>query len=234
MAGALAVKAMILAAGKGERMRPLTEHCPKPLLMVNGSTLLERHIVALVAAGISDIVINVSYLADQIIDFCGDGSRWGCSIEFSVEDEPLETAGGVIQALPRLGTEPFLLVSADVLTDFDYCELAEHKLDSDWASLVLVPNPEHHPKGDFGLSAGRIVQAAAEIDSFTYSGVGMVSPELFHSLEAGKRRIRPVFDRAIESNRLGGRVWSGAWSDVGTPERLESAALQERRETQRS
>ena len=234
MAGALTVKAMILAAGKGERMRPLTEHCPKPLLMVNGSTLLERHIVALVAAGISDIVINVSYLADQIIDFCGDGSRWGCSIEFSVEDEPLETAGGVIQALPRLGTEPFLLVSADVLTDFDYCELAEHKLDSDWASLVLVPNPEHHPKGDFGLSAGRIAQAAAEIDSFTYSGVGMVSPELFHSLEAGKRRIRPVFDRAIESNRLGGRVWSGAWSDVGTPERLESAALQERRETQRS
>ena len=228
------MKAMILAAGKGERMRPLTEHCPKPLLMVNGSTLLERHIVALVATGISDIVINVSYLADQIIDFCGDGSRWGCSIEFSVEDEPLETAGGVIQALPRLGTEPFLLVSADVLTDFDYCELAEHKLDSDWASLVLVPNPEHHPKGDFGLSAGRIVQAAAEIDSFTYSGVGMVSPELFHSLEAGKRRIRPVFDRAIESNRLGGRVWSGAWSDVGTPERLESAALQERRETQRS
>ena len=228
------MKAMILAAGKGERMRPLTEHCPKPLLMVNGSTLLERHIVALVATGISDIVINVSYLADQIIDFCGDGSRWGCSIEFSVEDEPLETAGGVIQALPRLGTEPFLLVSADVLTDFDYCELAEHKLDSDWASLVLVPNPEHHPKGDFGLSAGRIAQAAAEIDSFTYSGVGMVSPELFHSLEAGKRRIRPVFDRAIESNRLGGRVWSGAWSDVGTPERLESAALQERRETQRS
>ena len=234
MAGALAVKAMILAAGKGERMRPLTEHCPKPLLTVNGSTLLERHITALVTAGISDIVINVSYLAHQIIDFCGDGSRWGCRIEFSIEDEPLETAGGVIQALPTLGTEPFLLVSADVLTDFDYRELIEHKLASDWASLVLVPNPEHHPKGDFGLFAGRIVQAATEMDSFTYSGVGLVSPELFHSLEAGKRRIRPVFDRAIESNCLGGQVWSGAWSDVGTPERLDLAALQERHETQRS
>lgn len=234
MAGALAVKAMILAAGKGERMRPLTEHCPKPLLTVNGSTLLERHITALVTAGISDIVINVSYLAHQIIDFCGDGSRWGCCIEFSIEDEPLETAGGVIQALSTLGTEPFLLVSADVMTDFDYRELIEHKLASDWASLVLVPNPQHHPKGDFGLSAGRIVQAATEMDSFTYSGVGLVSPELFHSLEAGKRRIRPVFDRAIESNRLGGQVWSGAWSDVGTPERLDLAALQERHETQRS
>ena len=228
------MKAMILAAGKGERMRPLTEHCPKPLLTVNGSTLLERHILALVAAGISEIVINVSYLAHQIIDFCGDGSRWGCCIEFSIEDEPLETAGGVIQALPTLGTEPFLLVSADVMTDFDYRELIEHKLASDWASLVLVPNPQHHPKGDFGLSAGRIVQAATEMDSFTYSGVGLVSPELFHSLDAGKRRIRPVFDRAIESNRLGGQVWSGAWSDVGTPERLDLAALQERHETQRS
>lgn len=234
MAGALAVKAMILAAGKGERMRPLTEHCPKPLLTVNGSTLLERHLTALVTAGISDIVINVSYLAHQIIDFCGDGSRWGCSIEFSIEDEPLETAGGVVQALPRLGVEPFVLVSADVMTDFDYRELIEHKLASDWASLVLVPNPEHHPKGDFGLSAGRIVQAATEMDSFTYSGVGLVSPELFHSLEEGKRRIRPVFDRAIESHRLGGQVWSGAWSDVGTPERLDLAALQERHETQRS
>ena len=228
------MKAMILAAGKGERMRPLTEHCPKPLLAVNSSTLLERHVVALGAAGISEIVINVSYLADQIIDFCGDGSRWGCSIEFSIEDEPLETAGGIVQALPLLGTEPFLLVSADVLTDFDYRELVDHQLGSDWASLVLVPNPEHHPRGDFGLSAGRIVQAATEIDSFTYSGVGLVSPELFHSLDAGKRRIRPVFDRAIESNHLGGRVWSGAWSDVGTPERLELAALQERHETQRS
>ena len=226
------MKAMILAAGKGERMRSLTEHCPKPLLMVNGSTLLERHITALVAAGISDIVINVSYLANQIIDFCGDGGRWGCSIEFSIEDEPLETAGGIVQALPRLGTEPFLLISADVMTDFDYRELTEHKLEGDWASLVLVPNPQHHPKGDFGLSAERIVQAAAKVDSFTYSGVGLVSPELFHSLEAGKRRIRPVFDRAIESNRLGGRVWSGAWSDVGTPERLELADLQERHETQ--
>ena len=228
------MKAMILAAGKGERMRPLTEHCPKPLLTVNGSTLLERHIVALVTAGISDIVINVSYLADQIIDFCGDGSRWGCSIEFSIEDEPLETAGGIVQALPLLGTEPFLLVSADVLTDFDYRELVDHQLGSDWASLVLVPNPEHHPRGDFGLSAGRIVQPAAEMDSFTYSGIGLVSRELFYSLEAGKRRIRPVFDSAIESNHLGGRVWSGAWSDVGTPERLELAAMQERHETHAS
>ena len=228
------MKAMILAAGKGERMRPLTEHCPKPLLAVNSSTLLERHILALGAAGISEIVINVSYLADQIIDFCGDGSRWDCSIEFSIEDEPLETAGGIVQALPLLGTEPFLLVSADVVTDFEYRELVDHQLGSDWASLVLVPNPEHHPRGDFGLSAGRIVQAATEIDSFTYSGVGLVSPELFHSLEEGKRRIRPVFDRAIESNRLGGQVWSGVWSDVGTPERLELAALQERHETQRS
>ncbi|MCH1553234.1 MAG: nucleotidyltransferase family protein [Luminiphilus sp.] len=225
------MKAMILAAGRGERMRPLTEHCPKPLLTVNGSTLLERHIAALVTAGVSDIVINVSYLADQIIDFCDDGSRWGCSIEYSIENELLETAGGVIQALPMLGADPFFLVSADVLTDFDYRELAPHQLGSDWASLVLVPNPEHHPKGDFGLSAGRILQPAVQMDSFTYSGVGLVSSELFHSLEAGKRRIRPVFDRALESNRLQGRLWAGAWSDVGTPERLELAALQERHET---
>lgn len=225
------MRAMILAAGKGERMRPLTEHCPKPLLMVNACTLLERHITALVTAGVSDIVINVSYLADQIIDFCGDGSRWGCNIEFSIEDEPLETAGGVIQALPKLGTAPFILVSADVLTDFDYRALVEHSLGSDWASLVLVPNPEHHPEGDFGLSDGRVSLVSAGGDSFTYSGVGLVSPMLFHSLKTGKRRIRPVFDRAIESNCLEGQVWTGVWSDVGTPERLELAALQERDQT---
>lgn len=225
------MRAMILAAGKGERMRPLTEHCPKPLLMVNACTLLERHITALVTAGVSDIVINVSYLADQIIDFCGDGSRWGCNIEFSIEDEPLETAGGVIQALPKLGTAPFILVSADVLTDFDYRALVEHSLGSDWASLVLVPNPEHHPEGDFGLSDGRVSLVSAGGDSFTYSGVGLVSPMLFHSLKTGKRRIRPVFFRAIESNCLEGQVWTGVWSDVGTPERLELAALQERDQT---
>ena len=225
------MRAMILSAGKGERMRPLTEHCPKPLLMVNACTLLERHITALVTAGVSDIVINVSYLADQIIDFCGDGSRWGCNIEFSIEGEPLETAGGVIQALPKLGTDPFILVSADVLTDFDYRALVEHSLGSDWASLVLVPNPEHHPEGDFGLSDGRVSLVSAGGDSFTYSGVGLVSPMLFHSLETGKRRIRPVFDRALESNCVEGRVWTGVWSDVGTPERLELAALQERDQT---
>ena len=225
------MRAMILAAGKGERMRPLTEHCPKPLLMVNACTLLERHITALVTAGVSDIVINVSYLADQIIDFCGDGSRWSCNIEFSIEDEPLETAGGVIQALPKLGTAPFILVSADVFTDFDYRALVEHSLGSDWASLVLVPNPEHHPEGDFGLSDGRVSLVSAGGDSFTYSGVGLVSPMLFHSLKTGERRIRPVFDRAIESNCLEGQVWTGVWSDVGTPERLELAALQERDQT---
>ena len=225
------MRAMILAAGRGERMGALTKDCPKPLLVVNGRTLLERHIEALVAAGIEDIVINVSYLADQIIDFCEDGSRWGCRIEFSVEDERLETAGGVVKALPLLGDAPFLLVSADVFTDFDYRALSEQSLADDWGHLVLVDNPEHHPGGDFCLEQNRIRSAEHLDDSLTYSGVGLVSAALFHSLYPGRRRIRPVFDRAIESDRLRGHLWRGQWSDVGTPERLSAAAQQERAET---
>jgi len=210
--------AMILAAGEGRRMRPLTDRTPKPLIKVAQKTLLERHIEALVNAGFTDLVINASYRADQLAAFCGDGRQWGCRIHLSMEDTPLETAGGIRKALPLLKEEVFAVVNGDIFTNFPLSHLADMKLGNDLAHLVMVPNPAHHPKGDFGLNAGRVV--ASESSKVTFSGLSVMSHRLFDDLDTEYAPLRPVFDRAIASKRVSGELWPGVWSDVGTPERL--------------
>jgi MurNAc alpha-1-phosphate uridylyltransferase len=211
---------MILAAGEGRRMRPLTADKPKPLIEVSGKPLLEFHLERLVAAGFSDIVVNASYHAQQIVDYCGDGSRWGCHIEVIVEPTPLETAGGILNALPSLGDEPFAVINGDVFTDYPLERLRLHDLMADDAHLVMIPNPAHHPAGDFKLSDGRIgVGSGSRV---TFSGLSVMSSALFAGLASGKSALRPRLEAAISSQRLSGELWSGLWSDVGTPERLEA------------
>lgn len=209
---------MILAAGEGRRMRPLTDDKPKPLIEVAGKPLLAFHLERLVAAGFSDIVVNASYHAQQIVDYCGDGTRWGCRITVIVEPTPLETAGGILNALPWLGDEPFAVVNGDVFTDYPLDRLRLHDLEADHAHLVMIPNPEHHPDGDFTLSDGRIGEGSGP--RLTFSGLSVMSRALFAGLAPGKSALRPQLEVAINSRRLSGELWSGLWSDVGTPERL--------------
>ena len=211
---------MILAAGEGRRMRPLTDDKPKPLIEVAGKPLLAFHLERLVAAGFSDIVVNASYHAQQIVDYCGDGTRWGCRITVIVEPTPLETAGGILNALPWLGDEPFAVVNGDVFTDYPLDRLRLHDLEADHAHLVMIPNPEHHPGGDFTLSDGRIGEGSGP--RVTFSGLSVMSRALFAGLAPGKSALRPQLEVAINSRRLSGELWSGLWSDVGTPERLEA------------
>lgn len=211
---------MILAAGEGRRMRPLTDDKPKPLIEVAGKPLLAFHLERLVAAGFSDIVVNASYHAQQIVDYCGDGTRWGCRITVIVEPTPLETAGGILNALPWLGDEPFAVVNGDVFTDYPLDRLRLHDLEADHAHLVMIPNPEHHPGGDFTLSDGRIGEGSGP--RVTFSGLSVMSRALFAGLAPGKSALRPQLEVAINSQRLSGELWSGLWSDVGTPERLEA------------
>ena len=211
---------MILAAGEGRRMRPLTDDKPKPLIEVAGKPLLAFHLERLVAAGFSDIVVNASYHAQQIVDYCGDGTRWGCRITVIVEPTPLETAGGILNALPWLGDEPFAVVNGDVFTDYPLDRLRLHDLEADHAHLIMIPNPEHHPGGDFTLSDGRIGEGSGP--RVTFSGLSVMSGALFAGLAPGKSALRPQLEVAINSQRLSGELWSGLWSDVGTPERLEA------------
>ena len=217
------MKAMILAAGFGERMRPLTEHTPKPLLKVGGVALIEHHICRLAAAGFTELVINVSHLGQQIIDFCGDGGVWGVQITFSEEDEPLETAGGIIKALPLLGSKPFLVVNGDVWTDYPFQQmLSRDTPQSGGAHLVLADNPPQHPLGDFGLEGKRVRQLPEGETGFTFSGIGLYTPEFFEGVPAGKSPLRPLLDRCIVAQKLTGEHYTGEWRDIGTPERLEA------------
>lgn len=222
------MKAMILAAGLGERMRPLTDHTPKPLLRVGGMPLLEHHIRALATAGFSELVINVSHLAGQIMDYFGDGSDWAVQINWSVEEEPLETAGGIINALPLLGDAPFALINGDIWTDYPFHELTKLiPVHADGAQLVLVANPDQHPQGDFSLSKGGVVgQLAVAETGFTYAGLGVYSAGFLAGIDAGKLPLRPLLDRAICNNTLQGRFYRGQWIDVGTPARLEALDAQ--------
>lgn len=201
-------------------MRPLTDDKPKPLIEVAGKPLLAFHLERLVAAGFSDIVVNASYHAQQIVDYCGDGTRWGCRITVIVEPTPLETAGGILNALPWLGDEPFAVVNGDVFTDYPLDRLRLHDLEADHAHLIMIPNPEHHPGGDFTLSDGRIGEGSGP--RVTFSGLSVMSRALFAGLAPGKSALRPQLEVAINSRRLSGELWSGLWSDVGTPERLEA------------
>jgi N-acetyl-alpha-D-muramate 1-phosphate uridylyltransferase len=210
---------MILAAGRGERMRALTATCPKPLLEVAGVPLIERHLARLAACGIDEIVVNLSYRGAQLRERLGDGGRWRVSIRYSDEGEPpLETAGGIIEALPLLGQQPFLLVNADIYTDFDFGELVAA---SGRSTLVLVPNPAHNSTGDFGLDESGMVGASPPLH--TYGGIAALDPALFRGLSRGRRPLKPVLDAAIARRALHGRYFDGAWVDVGTPERLDDA-----------
>jgi N-acetyl-alpha-D-muramate 1-phosphate uridylyltransferase len=211
------MKAMILAAGKGERMRPLTLHTPKPLLRVGGQMLIEYHLRALQRSGITEIVINLSWLGEQIEQSIGTGASYGVTIVYSQEGpQPLETAGGIIAALPLLGDAPFLVVNGDIWSDYDFAQLPTRL--TGLAHLLLVDNPPHHPKGDFALQQGQVVNTGAT--SLTYSGIGVYHPKMFASLAPGVRPLAPLLRAAIDQGDVQGTHYRGRWYDVGTPQRL--------------
>lgn len=209
--------AMILAAGRGERLRPLTDTTPKPLLRVRGEPLIERHVLGLARAGIERIVINLAWLGSQIIDFLGDGAHYGVKIVYS-EEQPraLETAGGIIRALPHLAPGPFAVVNGDIYTDFPL-ETLEAARDRD-AHLVLVPNPPQHPRGDFGLEQGLAMDTAQP--RYTFAGIAVYRPEFFAGYTEGVLPLKPLLLRSMAAKRCTAQIYSGRWEDVGTPERL--------------
>lgn len=211
--------AMILAAGRGERMRPLTDKTPKPLLRAGGRALIDYSLLALARAGVERVVVNLAWLGEQVRAHVGDGSDYGLQVEFSPEPPgALDTGGGIHQALPLLGEAPFWLVNGDVYCEFAFPvrELPSHSL----AHLVLVPNPAQHPAGDFGLDGGRVLLAGGE--RLTYSGLALISPRLFDNCVPGRFPLAPLLTSAIERGRVSGEKFTDTWSDVGTPERLES------------
>jgi len=212
------MKAMILAAGRGERMRPLTDTTPKPLLSVGSKSLIEYHLHALHTAGISEVVINHAWLGEQIETLLGNGSRYGVNITYSREGEQaLETGGGIFKALPLLGDAPFIVTNADIWTDFDYARLPT-RLDG-LAHLVLVDNPEHHPDGDFVLKE-QMVSANGE-GRLTFSGIGVYSAALFEGVKETVFPLAPLLRSAMQNGQVSGEHHTGHWSDVGTPKRLE-------------
>lgn len=216
------MKAMILAAGRGERMGLLTANEPKPLLAVGGVALIERHLSQLAASGFVEIVINLSYRGAQIRSRLGDGRRFGVVITYSEEGEPpLETAGGIVHALPWLGSGPFLLVNSDVYTNLDLAAFAAQAAAR--STLLLVPNPAHNARGDFGLEEdGSITVREPRL---TYGGVAVLDTALFDGLAPGRRPLKPVLDAAIARGELRGQFYDGVWIDVGTPERLDEARI---------
>ncbi len=216
-------QAMLLAAGRGERMRPLTDHTPKPLLPVAGKPLIEYHIERLAAAGVRLLVINHAWLGGQIEARLGDGARWGVEIRYSPEERALETGGGIQRALRHFGDEPFFVVNGDVWSDVDF---HDPRIPSQAdAHLVLVDNPAHHPEGDFGLRDGWVTNQPA----LTYSGIGIYRARLFDGQPAGRFALAPLLRAAIDAGRISGAHHRGAWCDVGTPERLRALDRQLRK-----
>lgn len=220
------MKAMILAAGLGTRMRPLTDHLPKPLLEVGGKPLIVWHVENLVRAGITELVINHAWLGDKLEAALGDGSAFGARIAWSREGEPLETAGGLVQALPLLGSDPFLVVNGDIWLRYDFAHLRTGFAHTEkLAHLVLVGNPPHNPAGDFALD-GRVfagVECTVRNEGeprFTFAGVSVLSPRLFAGLPPGKRALAPLLREAIAREQVTGEYFAGPWVDVGTPQRL--------------
>jgi MurNAc alpha-1-phosphate uridylyltransferase len=221
------MKAMILAAGRGERMKPLTDTCPKPLLKVQGRALIEHHICNLAKAGITDLVINHAWLGQQIEDYLSDGKRWQVNITYSKESQgALETAGGIINALPLLGDRVFLVVNGDIFTSFDFSQLPALS-DQHLAHLCLVNNPEHNHQGDFSIVDGLLQNLSAEQQqTYTYSGIGLFRPEFFQLLSQKQRqqgavqRLAPLLRKAADMAKVGASVISNDWVDVGTPDRL--------------
>lgn len=223
------MRAMILAAGRGERMRPLTDHTPKPLLDVGGQPLIVWHIRRLAAAGFTEIVVNHAWLGSQIEATLGDGSRYGVRLAYSAESTALETAGGIATALPLLGSAPFVVVNGDVLTDVDFAALRPTLAALDGsrrlAHLLLVNNPPHNPAGDFGLLPdGGVSASAADGEGLTFSGIGLYHPALFAHTPAGRpAKLAPLLRAAMAQQQVSGRAHRGLWLDVGTPERLAEA-----------
>ncbi|MCP5266551.1 MAG: nucleotidyltransferase family protein [Burkholderiaceae bacterium] len=219
------MRAMILAAGRGERMRPLTDRVPKPLLRVGSRSLIEWHLKRLADAGFHEVVINHAHLGESIENALGDGSRFGLAIRYSPEAEALETAGGIANALALLGNEPFLVVNGDVFTDYDFAQARRlairMRADGLLAWCVLVSNPAHHPSGDFGLMGERLVADAVDGARLTFSGIGLYEPALFAGIVAGQRAaLAPLLRRAAERGLAGAEHHHGHWTDVGTPQRL--------------
>ena len=213
------MKVMILAAGRGERMKPLTDKTPKPLLEVGGIPLIIWHIERLAHDGFKEIVINIAHLGYQIPEALGDGSEWGVKIIYSDEQEEgaLESAGGIVKALPLLGDKPFLVVNGDIWCEYEF--EYDRKLPAGiLAHLILVPNPEHNPEGDFALMDGTVVDAKA----YTFSGIGYYSPKLFENIPYGRSALAPLLREAMKEGKVTGELYEGVWLDIGTPERLEA------------
>lgn len=223
------MKAMILAAGRGERMRPLTDSLPKPLLKVAGVSLIEHHVKALYRAGIRDIVVNHAWLGAMIEESVGNGHQFGVDIQYSAETVALETAGGIRNALPLLGNEPFLVINADIWTDYPIIQLvtaAKSLLSpSIWAHLVLVPNPPQHPTGDFHLLEGNPLvyekELYPELPCMTYSGIGLYHPKIFCFLDNEPQALGPVLNSLIREQHVSAEVYEGDWFDIGTPQRFD-------------
>ncbi|MGL5030888.1 MAG: N-acetylmuramate alpha-1-phosphate uridylyltransferase MurU [Aeromonas sp.] len=216
------MKAMILAAGRGERMRPLTDQLPKPLLAVGGKPLIVHHIEKLKSAGVTELVINHAWLGQKLVESLGDGSALGVTINWSAEESALETAGGIVQALPLLGTAPFLVINGDTWLDLDYGSLVDQPLGDDLAHLWLVPNPPQHPAGDFSLQAERVIDTPA----LTFSGVGVYDPSAFAHLTHGARKLAPLLREWMAQGRVGGSLLAGQWRDIGTVDRLRELDTQ--------
>lgn len=211
------MKAMILAAGRGERLRPLTDTIPKPLMQIGDHSLVEWHIKRLQQAGITEIIINVSHLAEQIKSTLGSGQGYGVAITYSDEpEEALETGGGILQALPWLGNHPFVVINGDIWTDYPFEQLQQP---AGLAHLVMVENPQQHPQGDFVLEKGQVLDAT-EGDRYTFSGIGIYKPALFSGCKPGRFPLAPLLKEAMQEELVSGELYTGHWHDVGTPGRL--------------
>lgn len=209
---------MILAAGRGVRLRPLTDTIPKPLIRIHGKPLIQYHIEALANAGVTDVVINVSHLAGRIKGYLEDGRRFGVNIQYSFEKQPLEMAGGIIQALPLLGNDPFIVISADIWTDFDYAKLPNRP--NGLAHVVLAHNPEENPQGDFGLEKGYLTENE-DMPRYAFGGIGVYAPELFDGLEQDVMTIGPILRAAIPKKLITGELFTGRWHNVGNLQQVK-------------
>jgi MurNAc alpha-1-phosphate uridylyltransferase len=213
------MKAMILAAGRGERMRPLTDHTPKPLLQVGGKSLIVWHLERLARAGFKEVIINHAYLGNQIETALGNGSQWGLTIRYSPEAIALETAGGIAQALPLLGDVPFLVVNGDVFTEIDFLKLTDALIPGSLAHLVMVDNPPQHPEGDFAYLNRKLLTEGQP--KLTFSGIGVYHPDLFENIIPGEAaKLAPLLKEAIANGLVTAEHYQGVWHDIGTPQRL--------------
>ena len=213
------MKAMILAAGRGERLRPLTDSTPKPLLKVGDKSLIEYHLYKLAQAGIKEVIINTAWLGEQIQQSLGNGEKYNLNIHYSDEGEQaLETAGGIIKALPLLGDEHFLIINGDIFTDYDFEQLVHLKINGE-AHLVMVENPDHNHKGDFALENGWLENSGESL--YTYSGIGIYTKQFFAGYPEGVTALAPILKEKIEQQKVSGELYQNAWTDVGTKERLQ-------------